>query len=44
MMTLVHEVFDERVVGGKVEDVILHDPCGHDEHRLRWTCAVAGGY
>jgi hypothetical protein len=34
-MTVIHEVFDERVMRRQIEDVVLHDPGGHDEHGLR---------
>jgi len=33
-MPLVHQELDERIVGGQIEDVILHDPGRDDEDRF----------
>src|SRR5271166_4407677 len=31
---MIHQVFDEGVSGGEIENVVLHDPGWHDQHRL----------
>ena len=34
-MALVDEIFDERVLGRKIQDVMFHDPGGHDKNGFR---------
>ena len=34
-VTLAHQPADQRIVRRKIENIIFHDPGGHDQHRLR---------
>ena len=43
-VALLGQVFDQRVMRAQVEDVVLHDPRGHDQHRFGMNLFVAGAY